>query len=213
MALDRPRRLFVAGATGATGRVLVRLAREAGSPVVPQVRPKSAARAPEQARIVDLADHAALVGALSDCTTVLQLIGTTRRRFSTGDTYEASDVGTTRQLVDAAHEAGVDHLVLLSSVGAGRPRGAYLKAKSQAEALVRASGLDWTIFRPSMFVGEEHEPPRLVVALADRLAPAKYRPIRVAQLARALLHAGLARAPLQAVLEGRALWDEVARAG
>lgn len=209
---ERARRLFVAGATGATGRTLMRLAGTKGAPAVPHARPKSVARAPPGAAVVDLSDHAGLVAALRGCTTVVQLIGTMRKRFAAGDTYETSDIGTTRQLVDAAKDAGVDHLVLLSSVGAGKPRGAYLKAKAEAERLVRDSGLPYTIFRPSAFVGEEHQPPRLLVRLAS-LAPARYRPIRLEQLARAILHVALARAPLGTVLEGAPLWDEVARAG
>jgi uncharacterized protein YbjT (DUF2867 family) len=102
-------------------------------------------------------------------------------------------------------------VVLLSSVGAGRPRGAYLQAKATAEAIVRDSGIAYTIVRPSMFVGEEHQPPKLIVALADRFAPASYRPIRLEQLAAAILRVALERAPLGAVLEGDALWQVVSR--
>lgn len=204
------RRVLVAGATGATGRTLQRIAEAGRAPVVPLVRPSSAGKAPANARVADFSDPAALVRAMEGCTTVVQLIGTMRKRFATGDTYEASDIGTTRQLVDAAKQAGIDHVVLLSSVGAGSPRGAYLQAKARAEAIVRESGIDFTIVRPSMFVGEEHQPPKLVVALADRFAPARYRPIRLEQLARAILRVALERAPVGAVLEGDALWAVVA---
>src|SRR5207245_164039 len=92
--------------------------------------------------------------ALARCTTVTQLIGTTRKRFAAGDTYESSDIGTTRQLVDAAHAAGtIDHFILLTSVGAGKPRGAYLRAKAEAERIVIESGIAYTIFRPSFLIG------------------------------------------------------------
>jgi uncharacterized protein YbjT (DUF2867 family) len=133
-----------------------------------------------------------------------------RRRFASGDTYEVSDVGTTRQLVEASQRAGgVDHFVLLSSVGAGRPLGAYLRAKAEAERIVVESGLPWTILRPSAFVGEGHAPPRLVVALADRWAPARYRPIRMEALARLVLHVSTTRACVGEVLEGDSLWRAV----
>jgi uncharacterized protein YbjT (DUF2867 family) len=206
MATDtRTRRIFIAGATGATGRTVTRLAEAGGVPLVAHVRPKSAAKAPAHAAILELSDHAALVEALRGCTTVVQLIGTMRKRFAAGDTYETSDIGTTKQLVDAAKEAGVDHLVLLSSVGAGSPRGAYLQAKAKAEALVTGSGLAFTIFRPSAFVGEEHQPPKLLVALGTALFPAKYKPIRLEQLAGAILRTAVERGPL-GVLEGASLW-------
>ncbi len=205
----KDRRILVAGSTGATGRTMMRLAADAGAPVVGLVRPKSALRAPEHAVTVDLNDAAALAEAMTGFTTVVQTIGTMRKRFATGDTYEASDIGTTRALVEASKSAGVDHLVLLSSVGAGRPMGAYLQAKAAAERLVTESGIPFTIVRPSAFVGEEHQPPALVVSIARRLAPATYRPILLEELASALLHVAKARAPLNAVLEGASLWSEV----
>ena len=39
---------------------------------------------------------------------MLQLIGTMRRRFASGDTYQTSDIDTTRALVRAAANASVD---------------------------------------------------------------------------------------------------------
>ncbi len=196
----------MAGSTGAVGRTVVAQARTRGIAVVPHVRPKPG-RTPEPgAACLALDDRAALVEALRGCTTVLQLVGTMRSRFSTGDTYETSDVGTTRALVAAAGEAGVDHFVLLSSVGAGRPVGAYLRAKAEAERLVREGPVPFTIFRPSSFVGEGHKaPPGLgLVAALPGLRP--LRPIAVDDLAAALLHVASRRAPLGAVLGG----DELA---
>jgi len=147
------------------------------------------------------------------CTTVLQLIGTMRSRFGAGDTYETSDIGTTRQLVEAAKASGVDHLVLLSSVGAGRPMGAYLKAKAKAEALVRESGIPFTILRPSAFTGtEERQVPGWAQSLTRALGLSRYQPIEVEDLARALLDVAVRRAPLGVALEGGSLWEVVARA-
>jgi uncharacterized protein YbjT (DUF2867 family) len=204
----RQRRVLVAGATGATGRTLLRLAGAQGMPVTPLVRPKSAGKL-AGAVVADLVDREALIQALRGHTTVIQLIGTMRRRFSTGDTYEASDVGTTRQLIEASREAGVDHVVLLSSVGAGRPVGAYLQAKATAERIVTESEIDYTIVRPSMFVGEEHQPPSVVVALGRRFAPVAYRPIMLDELASILLGVALRRSPVRAVLEGPSLWQQL----
>ena len=114
-----PRKLFVAGSSGATGRRVVSLAREQGLPLLAHLRPKPGRQADAQTAVFELSDTEALRAALQGCTTVLQLIGTTRQRFSSGDTYESSDVGSTRFLVEAAAQAGVDHFVLLSSAGAG----------------------------------------------------------------------------------------------
>ena len=148
-------RVFVAGATGATGVVLVPCLRAAGHTLVPHVRPATAARHPlgrdPDAAVLDLADDEALDGALAGCDAVVSLVGTMRERFETGDTYAASDVGTARLLVEAAKRVRVDAFVLLSSYGAGGS-GAYLQAKGAAETLVKESGLAWTILRPSALV-------------------------------------------------------------
>lgn len=220
------RQLFVAGATGATGRCVMRLALANGVPARPHVRPQSLDRPEVDAWAekvsFELSDHAALVQALRGCSTVLQLIGTMKKRFATGDTYETSDVGTTRQLVEAASEAGVRHFVLLSSVGAGRPMGAYLKAKAEAERLVTHSALPWTIVRPGAFVGEERlpqifghrgaNPPG--AGLLTRLPfMSALRPIHLEQLAALLLKVALEGAPTATVLEGKNLWEVVSRSG
>jgi len=210
-AMTRPRKLFIAGSTGAVGRLVVQTAQARGVPQVPLVRPATAARggAPENAAVVELSDRGALAKAMAGCTTVLQLIGTMRKRFKSGDTYETSDIGTTRQLVEAAQDAGVDHLVLLSSVGAGKPMGAYLKAKAQAEKLVVDSGIPFTILRPSAFIGAGHTVPPPIRWVAEKLDWVRYKPIRVEDLVDALLEAGLRRAPLNRALEGEALWELV----
>ncbi|MFZ5438587.1 MAG: SDR family oxidoreductase [Myxococcota bacterium] len=206
------RRLFVAGATGAVGQALLPLADARKLEVVAHVRPKSAGRlAGRQVVALELSDPK-LGGALRGCTTVIQLIGTMRKRFASGDTYETSDIGTTRQLVDAAKVCGtVDHFVLLSSVGAGSPTGAYLKAKAEAERLVVAGGLPYTIFRPSAFEDREGAFFPGMRAVTSLLGLKKYQPIKLAELAGAILHVAAERAPLGVALEGQSLWDQVGR--
>jgi uncharacterized protein YbjT (DUF2867 family) len=207
----RDRLPFVAGSTGAVGRTLVALAREKGIAVVPHVRPRHASTDPSVASF-ELTDRAALASALARTTTIVQLIGTMRRRFASGDTYESSDIGTTAALAEAGREAGVDHFVLLSSVGAGSPRGAYLKAKARAESIVRDSGIPFTIVRPSSFEGEGHRPPPGMRVVTRALGLRRFEPIRVDDLAATILHVTLERAPLGAVLEGETLWAAVEEA-
>jgi uncharacterized protein YbjT (DUF2867 family) len=207
------RHLFIAGATGAVGQTLVPLARAAGVEVTAHARPRSAGKlGPGASALLEL-DDPRLPEVMKGCTTVVQLIGTVRARFRAGDTYESSDIGTTRRLVEVARQVGVDHLVLLSSVGAGRPVGAYLKAKAKAEALVRAGGIPWTIVRPSAF--EDRGGQRLPGARAVMrfLGLPKWELISLGELASAIVKVAVDRGPLHEVLEGRSLWDVVARAG
>lgn len=205
------RKLFVAGSTGATGRVLVPMAVKRIIPVVAHVRPATAAKGgvPPNAAVLDLADAPALTAAMQGCTTVLQLIGTMRHRFASGDTYETSDIGTTAQLITAAKAAGVDHFVLLGSAGTGRPIGAYLKAKAKVEQLVRDSGIPYTIFRPSALEGGERKPVPGLKGITRLFGLKSFEPITLEELSSAMLKAAVDRAPLNAVLEGQPLWDLV----
>ncbi|MEA2283398.1 MAG: hypothetical protein QOK21_4005 [Solirubrobacteraceae bacterium] len=70
------------------------------------------------------------------------------------------DLGGAVKLVDAASALGVARFVIVSSMGydalesgdpAMRP---YYEAKRDADAVVRASGLDWTIVKPGRLTNE-----------------------------------------------------------
>ncbi|AEN05649.1 complex I NDUFA9 subunit family protein [Halolamina sp.] len=80
----------------------------------------------------------------------------------------------TRNLVNAAEEAGVDRFLQQSALGAD-PKGPthYIRAKGQAEELVRNSSLDWTITRPSVVFGEDGE----FVKFTKLLAPPYVTPL------------------------------------
>lgn len=205
-----PRALFIAGATGAVGQRVVAQATEHHVDIVPHARPGSASKLVHPKRVTVAFDEASLVPVLAQCSTVVQLIGTMRKRFAAGDTYETSDIGTTRALVAAAKAAKtIDHVVLLSSVGAGNPRGAYLKAKAEAERLVVESGIAYSIFRPSAFEDREGVFMPGFRTVTKLFGLKKYEPITLNELASAILRVAVERAPLNAVLEGQTLWDQV----
>lgn len=75
-----------------------------------------------------------------------------------GATYESINAQGTRNVVEAAKAAGIARILHLSAlaVDSRSPYG-YLRSKGKGEDAVRASGLDWTIFRPSVLVGPEDE--------------------------------------------------------
>lgn len=144
-------RVFLAGATGATGTVFIPLA-EKRHDLVLHVRPQSKDKTPlgkdPRAAVLDLDDAGALRAAMRGCAVVLSFVGTMKSRFAAGDTYESSDIGSTEKLVAAAVVEKVPRFLLLSSYGAGG-MGAYLKMKERCERIVQDSGLAWSIFRPS----------------------------------------------------------------
>jgi uncharacterized protein YbjT (DUF2867 family) len=69
-------------------------------------------------------------------------------------TYEQAHTEATRNVLAAAKAAGVTRWVQMSAIGT-RPhaRSRYHLTKWRAEKLVRQSGLDWTIIRPSLIYG------------------------------------------------------------
>jgi len=78
----------------------------------------------------------------------------------------------TENLVRAAEEGGAERFLQLSALGAD-PDGdtAYIRAKGQAEEIVRESGLGWTIFRPSVVFGEGGEFVSFTKRLKGMFAP------------------------------------------
>jgi uncharacterized protein YbjT (DUF2867 family) len=204
-------RIFIAGASGAVGQTILALAPK-HLELVPQVRPGSEAKIEHPNRVIVDLSSPALAQKMTGVSCVVQLIGTMRQRFSSGDTYETSDIGTTRFLVNAAKLVQVKHFILLSSVGAGRPMGAYLKAKAQAEKLVIESGLPFTIFRPSAFQDRAGQRMPGLRRMAELLGLERHRPIAMKELASALLWSAGHAHQGHEFLEGRALWDVVRQA-
>ena len=71
------------------------------------------------------------------------------------ETFQKVHVESTRALLSAAKIQGVRRWLQMSALGT-RPNAVarYHQSKWAAEELVRASGLAWTIFRPSIVLGE-----------------------------------------------------------
>lgn len=83
-------------------------------------------------------------------------------------------LGGTENAVEAAEAHGVQRFVQMSALGADADGPtAYIRAKGQAEEVVRASNLDWTIFRPSVVFGEGGE----FVSFTKKLAPPYVTPL------------------------------------
>ena len=68
--------------------------------------------------------------------------------------FTQAHVELTRKAIAACKTCGVRRYVHMSALGADvNGPSKYLRSKGAAEALVRESGLDWTIFRPSVVFG------------------------------------------------------------
>jgi uncharacterized protein YbjT (DUF2867 family) len=83
---------------------------------------------------------------------VINLIGILNTQGS--HTFQRAHVDLTRRVIAACHASGVNRLHQMSSLKAGQGLSNYLKTRGEAETLVKASGLDWTIYQPSVIFGE-----------------------------------------------------------
>ena len=153
--------VLVAGGTGFIGRAIVSALRRDGHQV--RVLTRDAARTPfphdRGVTLVagDVRDAATLTDAVAGVDTVVcavQFPGHPVEVKRKGLTYDEYDRAGTENLVSVAKKAGVDRLVYISGagVGQGRPE-EWFVAKDRAEAAVRASGMTWTIVRPSWVYG------------------------------------------------------------
>ena len=210
--------------------MLVPYLKESHFAVIPHVRPKTAEHHPigkdHRALVAELSDTPRLDEQMARAHAVVCLVGTTRKRFADGDTYESSDYRPVVQLLESAKRAPLAeprHFILLSSLGA-RSGSGYLGWKHKAEDAVRKSGLPHTILRPSFLDtrgsrshpshGADRKPPPLIgpaLELLGKLSALRgvsddLRPLPVDVLCLAIARIVQERAPF-GTLKGRQLWD------
>ena len=197
-ALGRPGggAIVVLGGSGFVGSALVaRLAADGRSVVVPVRR-----RAPARHLILlptvdvveaDVHDPSALASLVRGADAVVNLVGILHE--SGRNTFARVHAELARNVVAACRAGGVRRLVHMSALNAD-PAGPsrYLASKGEAEAAVAASGLAWTIFRPSVIFGAGDSFLSLFARLARTLPvialacpDARFQPVYVGDVAAA----------------------------
>lgn len=156
-------RVLLLGATGTIGQATAQALRRQGHAVVCLVRPRSG--------VGGRLDAAAAAALLPGCTVrtgdptqqaSIVRDGMAGERFDalvscmasrTGAPLDAwaIDHGATLQALQAAHDSGVPHMVMLSALCVQKPLLAFQQAKRAAEQALIASGLRYSIVRPTAF--------------------------------------------------------------
>jgi uncharacterized protein YbjT (DUF2867 family) len=176
-------RILVIGATGGTGREVVRQALDRGHQV--NALALSAVDAAPLFPGVDITegdarDGEAVARALTGCDGVISALGTKLALF-----HEETLLSTaTRVLIDAMRKQAIKRLVCITGIGAGDSHGhggflydhiaqplllnSTYHDKNRQEDEIRKSGLDWTIVRPTLLTdGPATENIRALTDLTD----------------------------------------------
>ena len=148
--------ILVAGGTGMLGTRVVGLLRQRQLEVRVLTRDRS--RAADLATVGidivegDVRDPATVQGAVDGATTVVSAIHGFAGPNNTGNPATIDRDGN-HNLIQAAKEAGAEHLVLLSVRDASPDHPMELmRMKHAAEEELKASGLAWTIIRPASYM-------------------------------------------------------------
>jgi NADH dehydrogenase len=152
-------RVFVTGATGFVGRAVIHALRAEGHVVRCLVRRGSETdlhgfEAIERVEGDILGSSAGLEAGIAGCDTVIHLVGIIREHKSRGITFDRLHRIGTNNVLAAAAAAGARRYLHMSALGTrANARARYHQSKWAAEEAVRTSGLEWTIFRPSVIYG------------------------------------------------------------
>lgn len=138
--LRGPHMFLITGATGNIGSGVVDLLHSHGHPV------RALVRDPARARLLPYGIETA-VGDLDDAASLTAALGGVDAVFLL---HAGAGTAQTENMIGAARSAGVDRVVLLSSIGARlRPTPVIGQTLAAREDLMRASGLDVTYLRPN----------------------------------------------------------------
>jgi divinyl chlorophyllide a 8-vinyl-reductase len=162
-ALQVPKRVCLLGGTGTIGRATAAALVRCGHEVICFVRPRvaDAGSGPQAVssqvqegaavRIVDISDPGSLMrDGFADVSFDVIVSCMASRTGSPRDAW-AVDYQAHVNVLDAAKRAGIEHFVLLSAICVQKPLLEFQHAKLAFEAMLKASGLRYSIVRPTAY--------------------------------------------------------------
>ena len=148
-------RVAVTGATGFVGRHLVeRLLKDSHEVTIVANRRSGANLFSDRVKYTRASVHNAhdLQAAFSDCQAVLHLVGIIAETRK--NTFETTVEQGTKNVISACRQNNIETIIYLSALGTTEDaQSKYFKTKWSAEQSVKNSGINWTIFRPSIIYG------------------------------------------------------------
>ena len=151
------KKILVLGGTGFVGRHLCKELASLQYRVTVPTRDVAKAQAAPSVPMLDLAqadvhDEPTLARLLPGNDAVVNLVAILH---GSSFEFERTHVELVKKLARACAGAGVRRLVHVSALGAAADAPSmYQRTKAAGEAVLRGSGLDWTVLRPSVIFGE-----------------------------------------------------------
>lgn len=187
--------IFLTGGSGFVGSALRRRLAEGPLRVTGLARKMAGGMTPPDYVIGDLLDPETYREKLAGADVAVHLAALTGKA-SKAQYWQANAEGT-RALLEACRQAGVKRIVYISTIAAGysdQQYYSYAQSKAAAEELVRASGLSFTILRPTLVLGENSpiwetltKIAKLpVIPLPQAARPVQVQPVLVDDVARAI---------------------------
>ena len=149
-------KILVTGGTGFVGTHLVNALHRSGHAVAVLARDPAAAQNrynhPVEAVPGNVLDVASLEKACAGRDAVIHLVGIIHQKGK--QTFDRMHREAAENVVGAAKASGVRRYLHMSAMGSSEDAPSeYGRTKAAGEKAVQASGLDWTIFRPSVIFG------------------------------------------------------------
>jgi uncharacterized protein YbjT (DUF2867 family) len=149
-----------------------------------------------QVRVGDIGNVDSIAAAATGCDAIVHLVAIPRDWSGGRDLDRVNHLGTAN-VVAAAQRAGVRRFVHLGALGVEERAGLnYASSKARGERVVRESGLDYTIIKPSLIWGERDGFFNIVAALVRIPAPvvpvpgngkSRFQPVWAGDVARAIV--------------------------
>jgi NADH dehydrogenase len=164
------------------------------------------------ARLVqaDVYDSGVLTRQFKGADAVVSMAGILNEKRRDGSGFREVHVTLVEGIVAAAQSAGVGRILHVSALNAGQGESHYLRSKGEGEAVLRDSGADVSIFRPSVIFGSGDS---FFNRFAGLLSISPMLPLACHQAKMQPVYAGDVAAAMATVLEAPARGVEVFELG
>jgi NADH dehydrogenase len=106
---------------------------------------------------------------IMNCSVIIYNIGIIREFPSKGISYKKLHYEYVKKIVDKAKNYNIKHFILMSANGVKENGTGYQHTKYMAEEYLKKSGLNYTIFRPSLIFGKPQNDQEFCTQLRDTM--------------------------------------------